>query len=492
MRVRLRRTRTVRPATADDESETGMTATQTDPPTTEDDMSDPVTDNIAKLTKLSQKMDLLMSKFGCLSQEFDNVKREFSTGQVSRQLAEFDRTIKALTTMIQSVAETRTQTEHQTPDSDHDKDDDGDVTDRNGDEFEWLVIDKSGTPELAKCSTCTKFGGKAGAKSELWVTKGVVLGRYRRQKLLKHAQSQRHREAAELQAATKSTPSIDTVTQATTKKATKLTEQNMTIAYHGVLRSHSYEDHAQEHLLLNTLGFDVGNQHQTGRAAAQAVDTIYEVFTDEVARHLDTPNPATGRRRHIHLSLDKFTESKNQRQAVNLRVLDTDGCPVVVHGTTGAIRTYDDPVPEYTAQTTSSSSQTHQADGRGVTCHAAGCLKEDLKLTDQNISVQVTSSSTDCEAVYAGKSNGFRRIWQERFNAGLIHLDDRDHRLETLLAKAMKGDDMAWMEGYIEDLRQVIGLFLGSPLLRLHSSKRSRHLCSVSLRRASLSTWSPL
>ena len=101
-------TKTVWPATADDESWTGMTATQTDPATTEDDMSDPVTDNIAKLTA-----DKRVSENGpshepirAVSQEFDTVKREFSTGQVSRQLAVFDQTIKVPTTMIQSVAET--------------------------------------------------------------------------------------------------------------------------------------------------------------------------------------------------------------------------------------------------------------------------------------------------------------------------------------------------------------------------------------------------
>ena len=57
---------------------------------------------------------------------------------------------------------------------------------------------------------------------------------------------------------------------------------------------------------------------------------------------------------------------------------------------------------------------------------------------------------------------------KEKFNNGLIHLDDRDDRLESLLGKAMKEDEGAWVEEYVEDLRQVIGLFLASPLLGRH------------------------
>ena len=436
-------------------------------------------DCFARLRDLSDKMGTVLNHFGALFNEFELMKHQLGTHDVTNQLSALDQSIKGLTGKLNSMTETQSKkqthpdshriTGQSTADPDDDSSTDGGGTTADvADTFPWLIMDKSGTPARAKCSTCCKFGGRAGAKNELWVSKGVVLGRHAKQRLIKHARSNRHRRAAELETATKNVPSIETATQDMIKKSEKVTGQNLTIAYHGVLRSHSYEDHAQEHLLLNTLGFDLGNQHQTGAAAAQAVDTIYETFTDEVARHLATPNPATGRRRHIHLSLDKFTEGRNQRQAVNLRVLDSDGCPVVVHGTTGVIRTYNDPVPEYTAQQMTRTTDTHQADGRGVTCHTANCLRDELHLTDENIGVQVTSSSTDCEAVYAGKLNGFRRIWQEKFNQGLIHLDDRDHRLETLLAKATKEDDAAWMEPYLDDLRQVIGLFLGSPLLRRH------------------------
>ena len=68
---------------------------------------------------------------------------------------------------------------------------------------------------------------------------------------------------------------------------------------------HPYTDF-QQHLLLDTIGVNVGNQHQTHTAAALSVDTIYEAFKDEVTRHR-TPNPVTGRDKHIHLTMDKFT-----------------------------------------------------------------------------------------------------------------------------------------------------------------------------------------
>ena len=189
-----------------------------------------------------------------------------------------------------------------------------------------------------------KFGRKSGVKkSELWVSVPVCLGRHKRQKLTTHHNSERHRRATDLQRTAKQIPTIEQATATMTTKAKDMTAKNVTVVYNGVVRGHSYADNSHQHLLLDTLGCNTGNQHQTGRAAAQTVDIIYDTFRDEVTRHLKTPNPATGRPRHIHLSMNKFTEGGNQRQAVNLRALDSDGSPVVVHGTTGVIRHYDDP-----------------------------------------------------------------------------------------------------------------------------------------------------
>ena len=66
----------------------------------------------------------------------------------------------------------------------------------------------------------------------------------------------------------------------------------------------------------------------------------------------------------------------------------------------------------------------------------------------------------------------------EKFSQGLIHLD-RDHRHTTLLAKVIKEDDAAWMETYLDDLRQVISLFLGSPLHRRHVHATAAQLDEV-------------
>ena len=210
-----------------------------------------------------------------------------------------------------------------------------------------------------------------------------------------------------------------------------MTEKNVTIVYNSVLRNHSYADHEHQHVLLDTLGFDVGNAHQGKTSAANIVDSTYEVFSEEVSRHIKTKNPVTGKPPHLHVTMDKFAEAKIQRQAVNLRMLDSDGSPVLVHATTGVIKTYPDPVPEYTAATTQGQTANttygrHEADGRGVTAHVVECLRGDFGLTDADIGRQVSSTSSDCEAVYSGPSNGFRRIWTEKFGRPLVHLDDRD------------------------------------------------------------------
>ncbi|KAF0312258.1 hypothetical protein FJT64_016985 [Amphibalanus amphitrite] len=95
-------------------------------------------------------------------------------------------------------------------------------------------------------------------------------------------------------------------------------------------------------------------------------------------------------------------------------------------------------------------------------------------MVEDELKTQVTSSSSDCEAVYSGSKNGFRRIWREKFNKGHVHLDDRDHRLETLLSK-VKGDG-SWLDEYLEQLHQVITLFQSSGLLKRQLRKASAQL----------------
>ena len=107
-----------------------------------------------------------------------------------------------------------------------------------------------------------------------------------------------------------------------------------------------------------------------------------------------------------------------------MRLSDIDGTTFVVPGTTAVIRQYDDPVPSYTATPPPSTVRNyHQTDGRGVFRHVTDFLTNDLGLTYDKITRHVTSSA-DREGVYSGRVNGFG-----------IHLDDRDHRLETMLGK---------------------------------------------------------
>ena len=288
------------------------------------------------------------SRFDALSDQLRDLASDFAALSRSvnetgpKQVDDVKKSVDDLRAVIKSAlsnARPESGTEEEEPDS---------ATDRN--EFEWLVAEPTDRGDMARCSTCTKFGFRGGGKkAEMWISSPVCLGRHRRQRLITHQNSERHRRATDLQRMTKNVKTIEEATSTMRTKARDMTAKNMTVVYNGVLRGHSYADHSHQHLLLDTLGCDIGNQHQTGQAAAQTVDKIYDTFRGEVSRHLKTPNPVTGRPRHIHLTMDKFTEGGNQRQAVNLRTLDSDGSPVVVHGTTGVIRNHGDPVPEYTA-----------------------------------------------------------------------------------------------------------------------------------------------
>ena len=350
---------------------------------------------------------------------------------------------------------------------------------------DWLLIDRRGDNDFGLCRVCLRHSTDK-VTTDPWTNRGVFLGDHRKQKLTKHSDSKRHRDS-ETSSQTYSTRQLETMTDRLTDKARRATELNMTIAYSDIIRGHAYSDFEHQHLLLDTIGVNVGNQHQTHTAAAQCVDVIYETFRDEVTRHIMTPNTVTGRDRHIHLTMDKFTVAGVQRQAVNMRLLDVDGMTVVVHGTTAVIRQYDDPVPIYTATLPPSTVRdSHEADGRGVFCHVTDFLTNELGLTYDEITRHVTSSSADCEGVYSGRVNGFGRIWRQKYsNPSFIHLDDRDHRLETLLDRVRGEDACDWMDRFYDKLTSIISLFTSSPLLKrqLRRTADDLDLISISFQR---------
>ena len=52
-------------------------------------------------------------------------------------------------------------------------------------------------------------------------------------------------------------------------------------------------------------------------------------------------------------------------------------------------------------------------------------MTNDLGLTYDEITRHVRSSSADCEGVFAGRVNGFGRIWREKIRQPLLHTPGR-------------------------------------------------------------------
>ena len=90
---------------------------------------------------------------------------------------------------------------------------------------------------------------------------------------------------------------------------------------------------------------------------------------------------------------------------------------------------HNDPLPEYILSLGDTPVTDHTSDARGVFCHVTDFLKKELKMLDKAIGKVVTSSSSDCKAVYTGGILGLQRLWKEKFNVAHLHFADRAHKI---------------------------------------------------------------
>ena len=75
----------------------------------------------------------------------------------------------------------------------------------------------------------------------------------------------------------------------------------------------------------------------------------------------------------------------------------------------------------------------------------------------------MTSSSTDCEAVYTGGIQGWQRLWKVKFNCAHLHFADRAHKLESMVGKIRKQPDFKWLDDVLSKLDNMISKVCQSP-----------------------------
>ena len=209
---------------------------------------------------------------------------------------------------------------------------------------------------------------------------------------------------------------------------------------------------------------------------ASATDCIYDVQLRSLVQFINSSNPSTGRLRHCHLSFDKVTVEHVTRQVVNLRILDLSGEPVCVNGNQSVISRHEDPLPDYTISLGNVPAADHASDARGVFCHVFDFLWNELKMSDETISQVMSSSSSDCEAVYIGEIQGLQRLWKEKFNRAHLYFSDRAHKIESMIGKIRKESEMKWLDEILSQLDSMISKICQSP----KQHRNLRHVATLS------------
>ena len=320
---------------------------------------------------------------------------------------------------------------------------------------------------MGRCQLCSKHAtvcskSKNGSQVyEAWVVHGVLLEAHRMaEKIASHERSAAHKEATAAENERRSKNGIAAAFGNDTTKQKLTTDRFLKHVFVAVLLHHSLRDFPTMQYLMWKLGFEVGNRHQTDKAAAQAVDVIYSVLLKKLEEYLNSTNPATGRCRKLHLSLDKMSLYRLQRQIVNLRFTDQNGHVILLNLTAGIIQAFEDPVPDYTRLLGDAEKGENYTNGTGVTQHARAALRGLLHMSDQHIAKAVTSFSSDREAVYSGVYRGLQKLWRVLFkNEAFIYFADRCHKLETMLAKIAKIDGMEWFNKMFDVIASIVDRF---------------------------------
>ena len=335
----------------------------------------------------------------------------------------------------------------------------------------WLQVKlrQSPSPPSGACSLCQRHHmqirqHRGFSSVQNWVDCSVVLDSdHRVQKITSHEKSQCHAicASAEEQRKRNAIQSSLLVNQQKENKAT----QRFLLRCYGLIQCHvAYNKYPFMSYLHHLQGVEVGNRHLTDMAMASATDCIYDVQLRSLVKYIVSTNPSTGRLRHCHLSMDKVTVEHVTRQVINMRILDNNGEPVVcINGNQSVISQHEDPLPEYTLSLGDKPVADHASDARGVFCHVLDFLENDLKMSKKTIAKCVTSSSSDCEAVYTGDIQGWQRLWKVKFNCAHLHFADRAHKLESMVGKIRKQPDFKWLDDILSKVDITISKICQSP-----------------------------
>jgi hypothetical protein len=97
-------------------------------------------------------------------------------------------------------------------------------------------------------------------------------------------------------------------------------------------------------------------------------------------------------------------------------------------------------------------------------------------MSNETIGKVVTSSSSDCEAVYIGELQGLQRLWKEKFNKAHIHFGDRAHKIESMIGSIRKDTEMKWLDDTLSKLDNIISKVCQSP----KQHRELRHTATLS------------
>ena len=296
-----------------------------------------------------------------------------------------------------------------------------------------------------------------------WVDCSVVLDSdHRVQKITSHEKSQCHAICASAEEQRKRN-AIQSSLLVNRQKENEATQRFLLRCY-GLIQCHvAYNKYPFMSYLHHLQGVEVGNRHLTDMAMASATDCIYDIQLRSLVKYIVSTNPSTGRLRHCHLSMDKVTVEHVTRQVINMRILDNNGEPVCINGNQSVISQHEDPLPEYTLSLGDTPVADHASDARGVFCHVLDFLENDLKMSKKTIAKCVTSSSSDCEAVYTGDIQGWQRLWKVKFNCAHLHFADRAHKLESMVGKIRKQPDFKWLDDILSKVDIMISKICQSP-----------------------------
>ncbi|XP_043192867.1 uncharacterized protein LOC122365592 isoform X3 [Amphibalanus amphitrite] len=343
-------------------------------------------------------------------------------------------------------------------------------------QFPWLLTRGTGSEELGFCSTCIANKATVSAmrgqhKALRWTTEGVSLKKNRLEIIARHAATAVHKACMQVPEERDRIQSLFGLQCEKHKRLDdNLTRDMLMAAYHNLLLGHSY---AAFESLMNRLFSNMMSTKETfshidwntsRKAAASAIDVIYEVLRKSHCSFLKSVNPTTGRLRHFHISADKVTAERTSRQVVNIRFIDVDGAPKVTNLSVDVIR-------NRASEADAAEGVTHESDAVGCLEHICDVLtKSVLDLSPRSVGTMCFSMSSDKEAVYAGQQSGVAVRWRERFNNNaFLHLLDRAHKVELWTDSVFRKDEFQWARVFIRsNVDKVVGAInRSSKLMRL-------------------------